>query len=229
MTTAPSPLTSQGKITIIPVEICPDCNSHTGIGSRYESVCAKAPMIRSLHGVPQGYLFLYFFIWNTWMVEKTHTAVWDRPSLEGPLSWPVFDVNVECTAWGVHWSKPGLSVPFHPTKRLKSVWQTCLLEGLFGEFISLRLAICFCLLSVSHTCCCSFASVSLSICLVSSYFTVCEIKALVQLVPQMTQAMCKQVDSMLKLDLVTPVAFYLCKPKPTFDGFQTLSDAIHIY
>lgn len=125
----PSPLTSQGKITIIPVEICPDCNSHTGIGSRYESVFAKACMIRSLHGVPQGYLFLYSFIWKTWMVEKTHTAVWDRPSMEGPLSWPVFDVNVECTAWGVHWSKPGLSVPFHPSKHLKSA----LFRDLFGK------------------------------------------------------------------------------------------------
>lgn len=41
------------------------------------------------------------------MVEKTRTVVQDRLSMEGPLSWPVFDVNVECAAWGVHWSKPG--------------------------------------------------------------------------------------------------------------------------
>lgn len=139
-------------------------------------------MIRSLHGVPQGYLFLYSFIWKTWMVEKTHTAVWDRPSMEGPLSWPVFDVNVECTAWGVHWSKPGLSVPFHPSKRLKSAlfrdlfgklaW---LKVELFGEFRSLHLAVCFHVMSLSHTCCCSFASVYLGICLVLSYFTVCGI------------------------------------------------------
>lgn len=91
-------------------------------------------MIRSLHGVPQGYLFLYSFIWKTWMVEKTHTAVWDQQSMEGPLSWPVFDVNVECTAWGVHWSKPGLSVPFHPSKRLKSA----LFRDLFGKLACLR-------------------------------------------------------------------------------------------
>lgn len=105
---------------------------------------------------------------------------------------------------------------------------TCLanlLEGLFGEFRSLHLAVCFRVLSLSHTCCCSFASVYLGICLVLSYFTVCEILALVQLVPQMTQAMCKRVDGMLKLDLVKPVAFILLnqnQPLIVFKHYQIL-------
>lgn len=50
------------------------------------------------------------------MVEKSRTVVRDRLSMEGPLSWPVFDVNAECAAWGVQRSKPGLSV--YPSKRL---------------------------------------------------------------------------------------------------------------